>query len=531
MKMVSKLKFLALQKHSALLLLLSLAEIVFSQPKVPIEILQARFMSKKSPTGVSNYDAYARLDGKNSYVQERIYFPSSGSYRFDLSAYSSYVPGSFWAQAQIRIDGVPIGTRQVNDTVTKMYSLLTKIAAGTHNIDIVVTGSKGTETTSKLYAGLLYVTKTTAPVPYVFPSIKALPLVPGKILTANHFGSGRLRGFNVSSDKLNSKDMMSMKQTGANIARYFIAISKMPGTNKYYFNTGELEKSDSAVAKAKRFQYYVVPTFQVFPEGLNEDFWGSADSAVLRRESLIVLWKVLAKRYKGNSAVAAYDLINEPRNNRNYAEWIDFASQLVESIRQVDSSHVIVIEHSFSSEMFAMMQPLPYTNLVYSPHSYTPLKITHQGVRDEYGTERISYPNTQKVYTKVELSKKLDPARALAKTYNVPIFIGEFSCINWAPLNSNGKWTSTQWVTEEISLFEVEKWAWCYHAWREWEGWDSEIPSTFYLPYAYINAKPTGFTKKQQRAARTPNAPTITELRKWFASNSQAYQANDIASK
>jgi endoglucanase len=516
--MFTDISFATTKKSLITLLLLLIAEAVLSQPEVPIKVLQAKFMSIKSSC-VSYNDAYALINCSNAYVRESVSFPASASYRFDLSAYSYYV-GNL-GQAQIRIDGKTAGTIQVSDTITKMYSTTIKVTAGVHNVDIL-----NVKTGAGFYAGLLYITKTTAPAPYVYPPIKPLTLVPNQILTANHFGSGILRGFNLGSNNLTANDMMSMKATGANIARYFIAVSKIPGTNTYSCNKGELDKSDSAVARAKRYDYYVIPTLQVFPEDTNEDFWGTSATAVSRRESLINIWKDLAKRYKGNAAVAAYNLINEPRNNRNYAEWIAFASQLIQAIRQIDPAHVIIVEYSYTIEMFTMMQPLPYTNLVYSPHFYDPLKITHQGVQGEDAIDRIPYPkliagNTMGTYTKINLSKELNPARTLAKTYNVPIFIGEFSCVNWAPINDNGIWTSSKWIDDEISLFEAEKWTWCYHAWREWEGWDAEIPSSFYLPYRYENATPTGFTSSQQRAARTPSAPSITKLKKWFKLNAQ----------
>ena len=56
-----------------------------------------------------------------------------------------------------------------------------------------------------------------------------------------------------------------------------------------------------------------------------------------------------------------------------------------------------------------------------------------------------------------------------SKKNNVPILIGEFSVIAWAPIES-----SKAWLTDAIYAFEKYNFSWCYHAFREWQGWSLE---------------------------------------------------------
>jgi hypothetical protein len=155
--------------------------------------------------------------------------------------------------------------------------------------------------------------------------------------------------------------------------------------------------------------------------------------------------------------------------------------------------------------MFAMMLPLyQYSNVVYSPHGYSTLLITHQGVTGEpQANIRNIYPHTVSTsnlaapWGKTQLSAQHADVRIMTHRFNVPVFIGEFSCINWSPASSGASssgtwgWTSTAWSDDNIALLEAENWSWVYHAWRgDYPGWEAEIPSSFYNTFTFVNATP-----------------------------------------
>ncbi|HEY1789547.1 MAG TPA: cellulase family glycosylhydrolase [Verrucomicrobiae bacterium] len=85
------------------------------------------------------------------------------------------------------------------------------------------------------------------------------------------------------------------------------------------------------------------------------------------------MWSQIASHYNGNSAVAGYDLINEPDNTPStLAVWSAYNS-LYNTIRSVDTSHIIIMEGTFGSWNWSML-PSPstygWTNIVYSMHEY-----------------------------------------------------------------------------------------------------------------------------------------------------------------
>ena len=83
------------------------------------------------------------------------------------------------------------------------------------------------------------------------------------------------------------------------------------------------------------------------------------------------------------------------------------------------------------------------------------------------------------------------------RAYRVPIYIGEFSAIRWAPDDS-----AFRYLRDVIDILESHGWDWTYHAFREWHGWSVE--------------------HGEDRAKVEPSAtPTSREklLRQWFARN------------
>lgn len=476
-------------------------------------------------SGGQVYDEFYWLNTNNASVtKSSLHFPASTSYRVDISAYK--VAGS--PQVSVIVDGVNKGTIAITTTTIGIFSLFvnSSIASGnTHSLTIQL--SNFSSGTNHCRIGLVYMTSTTQTTPYTYPVIRTIPLISGQVLKKNHFASHHLRGFNLGSNGTNQpseKDtsMRAMVATGANIARCFVEIER-PSGDTYQFKSGELEKLDTTVARATRLGFYVVPVMFHDPS-LNSDYWGTTSSHIARRLSMANLWKTLAVKYVGNPVIAAYDLINEPRSNFNYAEVIRWEEQLIDTIKTVDKNHVCVVE-CISNDMFAMMLPLAKENIVYSPHGYSPINITHQGVVGESGANiRNKYPHyaatsNQDTFTIYSLSKQHDDVRTMANRFHVPIFVGEFSCVNWSPINDNNYPSSTKWIEDDISLLEKEGWSWVYHNFShggEAIEWDPEIPPSFYVGKTFTGATPD---IKATKNNETVFSPTLLKLKEYFNLN------------
>ena len=203
---------------------------------------------------------------------------------------------------------------------------------------------------------------------------------------------------------------------------------------------------------------------------------------------LISAWKLIAERYKMNNTVWAYDLANEPVISRqhpyNYTypidnsilRWPELAEVIVNAIRVIDPVKAIIIESLNYGITLDDIKPIDASvpNIIYSVHMYLPRQLTHQ-----FGPEipSYSYPGTidNVYYDKAKLKELLAPLKAYQDKYRVPIYIGEFSCIRWAPNNS-----AFNYIRDCIEIFEEYNWDYDYYSFRTWNGWSVEHSNGYY---------------------------------------------------
>ncbi len=193
------------------------------------------------------------------------------------------------------------------------------------------------------------------------------------------------------------------------------------------------------------------------------------------QNALVKVWEKLAARYKDNPTVWGYDILNEPRED-NYIfqpggplDWNRLAVRVAKAIRKIDPKTPIIVEPAQwgSPAGLSVLTPIPVNNIIYSVHFYGPMRYTHQGI---HGRESgFDYPGIidNEKWDKNKIRKQLQPVVEFQDRYKVPIYIGEFSVVRWAP-------GAAQWLEDVISIFEENGWDWTYHAFREYDGWSVE---------------------------------------------------------
>ena len=102
---------------------------------------------------------------------------------------------------------------------------------------------------------------------------------------------------------------------------------------------------------------------------------------------LIALWREIASRYVNDTAIAAYDILNEPVVSKDKSQWQKLAQEIVNAIREVDSNHLILVErvngiipsdYSNDSEMNYVFISDPADKWGLTFHFYSPIEYTHQ---------------------------------------------------------------------------------------------------------------------------------------------------------
>lgn len=114
-------------------------------------------------------------------------------------------------------------------------------------------------------------------------------------------------------------------------------------------------------------------------------------------------------------------------------------------------------------------------NIIYSVHMYQPQNLTHQQFSAQ--APAYTYPGTidNVYYDKAKLKEILAPIKAYQDKYRVPIYIGEFGCIRWAPNNS-----AYNYLRDCIEIFEEYNWDYAYNTFRTWDGWSVEHSTGWY---------------------------------------------------
>ncbi len=214
---------------------------------------------------------------------------------------------------------------------------------------------------------------------------------------------------------------------------------KIPGKNTW-LNKG-FALTDSLLKWCAANHMYLILDLHAAPGGQGNDLnisdrdntkpslWQSEAN----REKTIALWKKLAERYKNEKWIGAYDILNEP--NWGFADSVNDRNGLKESvngplkkllknittaIREVDKSHIIIIEGNGWGNNYSGILPPWDKNMVLSFHKYWD-------------------------FNKPENIQRIIDAR---DKYNVPVWLGETG------ENSN------VWYTEEIRLLEKNNIGW-----------------------------------------------------------------------
>lgn len=255
----------------------------------------------------------------------------------------------------------------------------------------------------------------------------------------------------------------------ANAVRLSIFLKK--NASQYYIEQGD----DAALEKIVN-ELSARNICSIFTLRTRGDERGPLWASLELRNSFDQAWRYVAEKYKGNSYVIGFDLMNEPvppgrDNKERQGVWLEYANQLAASIRKIDTDRLLIVESApdATPESFASMEPIAHNNVVYSVHSYYPFSLTHQGV-SALASKPKTYGFNGANFQEKSLREKLDIVDNFSKKYAVPILVGEFSMVRYSPQDS-----AYRYIDDSIKYFEEKSWSWLYHDFRGWDGWDSEI--------------------------------------------------------
>lgn len=173
-------------------------------------------------------------------------------------------------------------------------------------------------------------------------------------------------------------------------------------------------------------------------------------------ERVAALWQEIARRYRGDAAIAGYNLLCEPVT-ANEPLLNEFYLNIIRSIRKVDPDHIIALDPnlwakniaSLHDELFSDPQVVPSIHHYYSETSSLARLTSFPAVVDGKSFDRAALEQS--------LAGKFDPKR-IAR----PVMVGEFGVSRADPQPFEVQLQITRGL---VSIFEERGWSWsmwCY---------------------------------------------------------------------
>ena len=162
------------------------------------------------------------------------------------------------------------------------------------------------------------------------------------------------------------------------------------------------------------------------------DFYNNSE----KKAKTVALWKALAEHYRGNPAVAAFDLLNEPGEKGGWTttyHW-NFFDEMYDAIREVDTDRIIIFESCWTGDSLPNPSRYGWQNCMYSFHHYV----------GETGEDGHKYSLSE---LNAKMRERIDDLNN--KNFGIPLYMGEFTCY------ANGEfWADT------LNLFKQYGWHW-----------------------------------------------------------------------
>ncbi|NIR96262.1 MAG: cellulase family glycosylhydrolase [Gammaproteobacteria bacterium] len=233
---------------------------------------------------------------------------------------------------------------------------------------------------------------------------------------------------------VNAADVEQIAQWGFNSIRLPFHYNVFYDTASGTFRQEGFALLDTLLNWCDQNNLYLILDMHCAPGGQNKDNISDSDGIEARlwtepsiyQPITIKIWKEIATRYVNHPRVGGYDLLNEPVLPQGYNNQVlrDFYIQLTDTIRQVDSNHIIFIEGNWYATDFNLLTPPWDNNMVYSFHKYW----------NETTVNTIQY--------------LLD----IRNQHDIPLWLGETG------ENSN------PWFYETVQLMEQHNIGWCWWA-------------------------------------------------------------------
>lgn len=212
------------------------------------------------------------------------------------------------------------------------------------------------------------------------------------------------------------------------------------------------------------------------------------------QDRTVKLWEGIANHYKGNPAVAGYDLLNEP-DKVGKDQLNAFYNRLYKAIRAIDPDHMIYMEAAWDWNQLYAPSVYGWTNVVYEMHYYAMAtgESTNWNVQDNL------------------IDNAIRGIKEHQNMWNVPVYAGEFCVFQfndlWEKFLGNLNSVNASWTN------------WTYKVTSDYGNWGYFNKNTNAVPDINNDSSATIASKWQKfnTANFTPNTTFQNLVKKYTA--------------
>ena len=186
-------------------------------------------------------------------------------------------------------------------------------------------------------------------------------------------------------------DIKYIKECGSTVVRIPLNYRHFEDDIKpFEYKESGFERLNKILSWCEKYELYAILDLHAVQGWQNTDWHCDNDSSHALFwehphfiDRFIALWEEFAKRYKNNSTIAGYDVMNEPLCNAWRGKFTSMEKyrpdlnkinvvfrRVVEVIRKIDARHIIFLEGDYFANLFEGFEA-PFTNnLAYSSHNY-----------------------------------------------------------------------------------------------------------------------------------------------------------------
>ncbi|HPG40317.1 MAG TPA: cellulase family glycosylhydrolase [bacterium] len=255
---------------------------------------------------------------------------------------------------------------------------------------------------------------------------------------------------------LTEDDLKFLAGLGINVLRFALNYrhfedDQHPGIYK----TDGFKHLDRALELCRKYNIYAILDMHSTPGGQNPaqhtdnqtgvaQFW---EDASLRART-IELWGYLAAKYRDETIIAGYDLVNEPCFVSNTEAFNDFFDQVIKKIRSVDQNHIIFLEGDNWSKDFSIFKSLGGYQQALSFHLYP-------------GQHVCMFADQEK--RQVEINKILQGFITLREKTGMPLWVGETGGLFPKDKLTEG----LRLIKDGLDLFEKHDISWTFWSYKD----------------------------------------------------------------